>query len=73
MMILLRSEFGLMCASIILSFCMNGCGAWNPGNPSTPEPSPGTTLTQIPAGVDSRGDISPEDPTNWPYPLPDKH
>jgi hypothetical protein len=72
-MTLLRSEFGLMLASIILSFCMNGCSAWSPGNPSTPEASQGTTLTPRPAGTDSRGDITPSDEANRPYPLPDRH
>jgi hypothetical protein len=72
-MILLRSQFGLMLAGIILSFCMNGCGAWYPGHPATPEPSAGTAMTSRPAGTDIRGDIFPADPTNWPYPWPDKH
>lgn len=72
-MILLRSQFGLTCAALILSFCFTGCGAWSPGHPSTPEPSAGTVLTPKPTDTDTRGDISPADPTNRPYPLPDKH
>ena len=72
-MISLRSEFGFILSSIILLFCMNGCSAWSPGNPSTPEPSQGTALTPRPAGTDSRGDLTPEDQVNRPYPLPDRH
>ena len=69
----LRREFGLMFASIILLFCMNGCSAWSPGNASTPELSQGTVLTTRPAGTDSRGDLTPADQVNRPYPLPDRH
>ena len=54
----LRSKFGLMLAGITLSFCLTGCSAWSPGNPSTPEVSQGTALTPRPA-TDSGGDLTP--------------
>ena len=57
-MILLRTENGIMLASLILLFGIYGCSAWGPGNPSTPPvKSTGTDLTPKPAGTDSKGGL----------------
>lgn len=72
-MISLRSELGIMLVCIILSFCMNGCSAWSPGNPSTPEPSAGTALTPKPAGTDSEGNIIPAKQVDRQDPLLERH
>jgi hypothetical protein len=72
-MISLRSTFGLMLVSLILSLCMNGCSAWSPGNPQTPEASQGTALTPRPAGTDSEGNVTPGEQVNRQNPLLERH
>ena len=58
-MILLRAESGIMLAGLILLFCIYGCSAWGPGNPSPPPvESQGTDLTPRPAGTDSKGGLN---------------
>jgi len=72
-MISLRTECGIMLASLILSFCLTGCSAWSPGNPTTPEPSAGTALTPKPAGSDSEGNINPAEQVERHDPLLERH
>ena len=69
----LRTECGLMLAGLILSFCINGCSAWAPGNPSTPEATKGTDLTSRPAGTDSGGGIVPQKQVDRHDPAPERY
>jgi hypothetical protein len=72
-MISSRTEYGIMLTSLILSLCINGCSAWAPGHPSTPEASKGTDLTPRPAGTDSGGNLIPQKQVNRHDPAPERY
>lgn len=72
-MISLRTEYGIMFASLILSLCIHGCSAWAPGHPSIPETSKGTDLTPRPAGTDSGGGIIPHKQVDRHDPAPERY